>query len=188
MNKNIVLGSIAVIIVVLFALTLNFDSNNSENIKDTNKTDVETTDSTSVKNTVAPKTTNIVKTETFTNVLPKVGNYECNYETVTQSMVNTNTVYLSDGKMRAEFRSQASSGVVTSSAVVYDGTYLYTWTEGQPVGTVSRPKSISDFPVVIPRDLVESKSLGSGVNSASWSCHPWSKNPSMLVKPSYVKF
>ncbi len=130
---------------------------------------------------------NTVSTEVFTNILPHKGNYECEYEEVTQSSRSSHVVYLSDGKMRGEFRTSAVSGG-SSNIMVYDGTFLYTWIEGQTIGTKTQPKSLSDFPSIIPKDMLESKILGSGLNSASWDCHAWSKVPSLLVKPSYVKF
>ncbi len=71
--------------------------------------------------------------------------------------------------------------------MVYDGVNLYTWSEGKTQGTVTQPKSLADFPAIIPRDLVAAKVLGSGLNSASWFCHAWSKDPSLLVKPAYLK-
>ncbi|MFZ2521892.1 MAG: hypothetical protein WAX44_02535 [Minisyncoccia bacterium] len=130
---------------------------------------------------------NTVSTEVFTNILPHKGNYECEYEEVTQSSRSSHNIYLSDGKMRGEFRTYSVSGGI-SNIMVYDGSRLYTWIEGQTVGTSMVPKSLSDFPSIIPKDILQSKILGSGLNSASWNCHAWSRVPSLLAKPSYVKF
>ena len=190
MNKNILWGSIGVVVVVLFVWLIISNGNRSADTVQSDTVVQNTESGTVTKNTVTTNTTNTIKstpTETFTNILPKLGNYQCDYEEVTQSTRSTNTVYLSDGKMRAEFRSRDSVGNSTGSIMVYDGVNLYTWTEGKTTGTVSHPKSLSDFPSIIPRDIVGAKVLGSGLYSASWNCHPWSKDPSMLMKPSYLK-
>ena len=89
--------------------------------------------------------------------------------------------------MRGEFRTSTASGAI-SNIMVYDNSYLYTWIEGQTVGVRIQPKSLSDFPSIVPKDILESKVLGSGLSSVSWNCHAWSKVPALLTKPSYVKF
>ena len=185
MNKNILWGSAAVVLVVLVIWMINISGNDSNDLAPvaTTTKDAVVVPSTKVAST---KVSTTVKTQTFTNILPKVGNYQCDYESVTPTERTINTVYLSDGKMRAEFRTSNANGGA-SNVMVYDGTYLYTWTEGKSTGTVTQPKSISDFPSIIPRDIVAAKVLGSGLYSASWNCHAWSKVPSMLAKPSYLK-
>ncbi len=120
-------------------------------------------------------------------IFSEKGNYQCDYEQVTNELRSSNVVYVSDGKMRGEFRTSQTGGG-TSTIVVYDGSYLYTWTEGQSKGTVSQPKTLADLPSIIPEDVSSGRILGSGTNSVSWNCHAWSKDASKLVKPSYVNF
>jgi hypothetical protein len=131
--------------------------------------------------------TNAMPTPTFTNILPSAGNYNCIYNVTANGIKNVNTLYLADGKMRGEFRATNAQGISLSNIMVYDGRFLYTWIEGQSKGTVSEPKSINDLPAIIPKDIVASRSLGSGLNNASWECHPWSKDSTMLMKPSYLR-
>ncbi|KND48078.1 MAG: hypothetical protein AB201_00550 [Parcubacteria bacterium C7867-006] len=186
MNKNILWVTLAVVVVVLIVWMASLSGEKDViNIETPDVTD-QSTNTTGVKTTTGSKSVSTIKTQTFTNILPKVGNYQCDYEAVTPTTRTTNTIYLSDGKMRGEFRTTTANGSI-ANIMVYDGTYLYTWVEGQSVGTASQPKSLSDFPSIIPKDLVASQSLGSGLNNASWSCHPWSKVSSMLQKPSYLK-
>ena len=185
MNKNILWGSLAVVGVVLVVWLIVSKGNapvESVNTEDTTKSVV--AEKTPAKPAVS-KPVSVAPTETFTNILPKLGNYQCDYEEV-NVVRSTNTVYLADGKMRAEFRSRTASGS-TNNIMVYDGVNLYTWTEGKDTGTVTRPKSLSDFPAIIPKEIIAAKVLGSGLYSASWMCHPWSKDASMLQKPSYLK-
>ncbi len=189
MNKNIIWGSVAVIVIVLFAWLLSSGGNTPVPNENTNTSTGQNTNTDTTKPQVAtnPKVVTPTITQTFTNVLPRLGNYQCDYEEVTQSTRSTNTIYLSEGKMRGEFRSRDAQGNVTASMMVYDGVNLYTWTEGKTTGTVTQPKSLSDFPPIIPKDIVGAKVLGSGLFSASWYCNPWPKDPSMLAKPSYLK-
>ena len=184
MNKNILWGSLAVVVVVWFVWMLS--SNAGMPAETVVVTDTTKTNTTPTKNTTPAKPVVSKPTETFTNLLPKLGNYQCDYEEVTQTTRSSNTVYLSEGKMRAEFRSRTATGS-TNSIMVYDGVNLYSWTEGKTAGTVIQPKSLSDFPAIIPRDIVAAKVLGSGLFNASWNCHPWSKDATLLVKPSYLK-
>lgn len=188
MNKNILLGSLVVVLVVALAGFILMKDNNIPTATE-KSVEIEKTATTSVTPS-ASKTTSVkltsTPTATFTNILPKLGNYQCDYESVSQSSRTTNTVYLSDGKMRAEFRTTGYSATI-SNIMVYDGVNLYTWVEGQSVGSVTHPKSLSDFPSIIPKDLVAAKSLGSGLNSVSWNCHAWTVDKTMLVKPSYLK-
>ncbi len=187
MNKNILWVGLAVVII---GLVFWLGSGPMSGV-DTNSSTATTTDSTSVKTEVkvpvsSKPVTNTVKNVSFTNILPKVGNYQCDYSSVTQQERITNTIYLSEGKMRGEFRSTTANSSI-SNIMVYDGSYLYVWAEGKTTGTVTQPKSVSDFPAIIPKDILSSTSLGSGLNNASWSCHPWSVDKTMLAKPSYLK-
>ena len=133
--------------------------------------------------TATPPATPTLK-NTFTSLFPQRGNYQCDYTEVSSSQASNNVIYFSDGKMRAEFRSNNS----VASIMLYDGVYMYKWTEGSAKATISTPKSISDFPAIIPKDFTTGVVLGSGLSSASWSCHAWLKDASKLVKPSYLTF
>lgn len=181
--KNFLIG-LVVVVLIFFGIWLFKSKNNSSSSVSNNSVTTETP-TPSPTPSVTPTTP--VKSATFTSILPQQGNYECNYESVTQSTRSTNVIYLSKGKMRGEFRSTNGQGIATASIMVYDGRYLYSWTEGKSTGTVSEPKSISELPALIPRDIAQSKVLGSGLYSVSWACHQWIAVPSLLAKPSYLK-
>ncbi len=124
---------------------------------------------------------------TYHSLLTQTGNYECDYSQVQSSGQAKNVIYLSGGKMRAEFRS-TSSGVGTSNLAVYDGHYLYEWQEGFSTGTKTVLTSLSQLPAAIPTDLTSGKIYGSSYESVGWLCHPWSADASLLAPPSYVTF
>ncbi len=191
--KKILLGAVAIIALVLVGFFIGSKKSSDTDIL---KTATTTTDSSALggtqgtggmksgSNVTVDKST----TPLATNLFPQKGSFQCVYEQADKSGRSTNTVYIADGKMRAEFRSKDSQGFGTLSMMVYDGTYLYRWVEGQSSGTMTRPTSLSQIPVVVPTDIHEGKVLGSGVNNVSWDCHAWSKVSSMLTRPSYVKF
>ncbi len=185
-NTKWVVGAV----VAILLLVVLFGGNDGKNPSDANAT---TTPKEDVKVNPAPvtKTTPAKPIEgmkvSLGGIFSEPGNYQCDYEQVSQLTRATNVVYISNGKMRGEFRTSTAQGS-TATMVVYDGSYLYVWTEGKSTGTVTQPKTIKDLPGIIPEDVSSGRILGSSANNVSWNCHAWSKVPSLLVKPSYVTF
>jgi len=123
---------------------------------------------------------------TYKSLLTQQGNYECDYDQVTASGQNHNVIYISDGKLRAEFHS--NTGANAGSFAVYDGHYLYTWTEGKSTGIRTVVTSLGQLPAAIPRDLTSGQIYGNSTYGVGWKCHSWLVNKSLLVPPLYVKF
>jgi hypothetical protein len=96
-------------------------------------------------------------------------------------------IYLSGGKLRAEFRT-ISGNVTAANLSIYDGHYLYSWKEGQSTGTKTGVTSLSQLPAAIPANLTSGKIYGNTYESVGWKCHAWIANNSILVPPSYVSF
>ncbi len=185
-------GALVILGIIFWAL----GGGKSENLE-TNTENVSTTTEetkTTATQTSKPTTTGTVTTAPVTGmkvslggIFAEKGNHQCHYEQATQQSRSKHVVYISDGKMRAEFRTSAALES-TNTLMVYDGNYLYVWTEGQTVGTRTQPKTIQDLPSIIPEDITSGRVLGSGINNVSWNCYAWSKDASKLVAPSYVKF
>jgi hypothetical protein len=96
-------------------------------------------------------------------------------------------IYISNGKMRGEFR--ATAGTVTSAnLMIYNGGYLYSWVEGTTVGKKTSINSLADLPAVIPQDLTSGAIYGTSSDSVGWDCHDWLTDNSVFVIPTYVKF
>lgn len=190
--KNTLIGLVAVLVLVSLGFFIGSKKSSDRELNIATTTPNVTSGINTQKTTTQPKTSSIavVKSTTplATNLFPQKGSYECKYEQATPVGRSTNTIYIADGKLRAEFRSMDAQGFGTLSMMVYDGAYLYSWIEGQGVGKVTRPASLKDIPVVVPADIHEGKVLGSGIDNVSWDCHAWSKTTSLLNKPSYVKF
>jgi hypothetical protein len=72
--------------------------------------------------------------------------------------------------------------------MVYDGTYLYTWTEGMGAGQKTTLRAVSDIAKLIPNDTSLAMILGKPTDGVSWNCFPWIVDGSKLSAPSYIKF
>lgn len=120
-----------------------------------------------------------------------MGNTSCTYEQVAAgagTVRSTNSLYISGGKIRGEFRARGATGNSTNSIMVFDGTTLYTWTEGTASGTKTSVKSASDVGMLLPKSLAGDKVLGTNLDSVSWDCHPWIPDTSMFTLPSGISF
>jgi len=124
---------------------------------------------------------------TLGGIFAEAGNHQCDYTQANSQGKNESVLYFSGGKMRGEFRTYAGEQSI-NTIMIYDGSYLYTWTEGKTTGTRTQPKTIKDLPSLIPEDITSGKILGSGTNNVSWNCRAWNKDTSKLVLPTYVKF
>lgn len=190
MKNNLLWGAI-ILVVVIFGAVILSNSSPAPKAADTSTaaTQTESTNTTSTKTATAAKPAEPIdgmKTS-LGGIFDEKGSYECDYDSLGQQSRTSNVVYIADGKMRGEFRTINTQGT-QASIVVYDGSYLYVWTEGQAKGTVSQPKTLKDLPGIIPEDVSSGRILGTSANNVSWMCHAWSKNSSMLAKPSYVVF
>ncbi len=141
----------------------------------------------------APKTTKDTASKTpaqnaFKSLLTQKGSYECDYTQVTKNGQGSNVIYMYGGKLRAEFRTSNPQGGVTANLLIYDGHYVYEWREGSSSGTRSVLTSLSNLPLVIPKNLTSGQIYGDSFESVGWRCHTWLTNKSLLMPPSYVTF
>ena len=179
MSQNTLIGAAVIFILAIIGIwyfTSSSLSTGNSNVTTTTETTTGTTGTT-------PKPTN-----TFRSIFTQSGNNECRFEQVENSSRSTNVVYISEGKMRGEFRTTTDGIETTSSIMIYDGGYLYVWQEGKTTGTKTAIRSLADLPQAIPTDLSSGAIFGTSVDSVSWDCHPWNKDSKMLVVPTYVKF
>lgn len=124
---------------------------------------------------------------TFKSLLTQTGSYQCDYSQVQSTGQSNNVIYIYGGKLRGEFRT-SKNGDTIANLVVYDGRYLYSWQEGSSTGTRTVLTSLSQLPLVIPKDLTSGQIHGTNYESVGWNCHTWLTNKSLLTPPSYVTF
>jgi|SRR6185369_26379 len=125
---------------------------------------------------------------TYKSLLTQTGSYECDYSSVTATGQTSNVIYIYGGKLRGEFRTISSPDKNSANLFVYDGHYLYQWTEGTSEGVKTVLTSLSQLPLIIPKDLTSGKIYGDSFVSVGWHCHTWLTNKSLLTPPSYVTF
>ncbi len=124
---------------------------------------------------------------TFKSLLTQTGSYQCDYSQVQSTGQSNNVIYIYGGKLRGEFRT-SKNGDTIANLLVYDGRYLYSWQEGSSTGTRTLLTSLSQLPLVIPKDLTSGQIYGTNYESVGWNCHTWLTNKSLLTPPSYVTF
>lgn len=191
MNKNLLFVLVIIAVVVLGVW---FSSSSSSNTSDSMSTSTEaaSTPQSATQQTqqkAAPKaaTKGVPNSTTYKSLLTQTGSYQCDYTAVDAKGQSTNVIYIYGGKMRGEFRT-TSPGESTANLFVYDGQYLYQWKEGMSVGTRTLLTSLSQLPLIIPKDLTSGAIIGNSYTSVGWQCHTWLTNKALLTPPSYVTF
>ena len=184
MNKTTVIWGIVIIVVVALGAWY-FSSMGTPAATPTGSTTTTST-STTGSTTGTTGTTKTAGSSTFHSIFTQSGNHECTYEQVGGATHGSSVVYISGGKMRAEFR---TTGTVTAAnLMIYNGGYLYAWKEGTTVGKRTSISSLSQLPDAIPQDLTSGAVFGTGSDNVSWDCHDWVTDPSLFVIPTYVTF
>ncbi len=128
--------------------------------------------------------------QSLQSLVRNMGNTTCSYQQVSTGSTarSVDALYISGGKIRGEFRSTTPQGISTNTIMLFNGTTLYTWTEGMISGTASSVHSASDVATLLPQSLGGNKTLGTSDNNVSWDCHPWIPVVSMLTLPAGVTF
>ena len=180
MNQKTIVWGLGIIIII--ALGLWYFSSSSAVPTDTTG-GTATTSTTGTPSTPAP-----AGASTFKSIFTQSGNHQCSYASSddSASTQSTSVVYISGGKMRAEFRT--SGATVSANFMIYNGGYLYTWKEGASVGKKSSIKSLAELPQAIPQDLTSGAIFGTASDNVSWDCHPWITDATYFTIPTYVKF
>lgn len=176
-----------VVVVLALSLLLYRDL---EDIQQTTPTSVTILNNTKSPSTVPSTPTTekgVPNASTYHSLLTQKGSYECDYSQVQSDGQSNNVIYISDGRLRGEFR-KLSGNTSQANLMVYDGHYLYQWAEGQTKGTRTVLSALSQLPLVIPRDLTSGGIYGDSYQSVGWDCHSWIPVKSLLAPPSYVTF
>lgn len=184
MNTNTVTG---IIVVVLLAIVGVWWVTSSQSATQTRNDQMAAATATSTTSGSGSSTGTSKGTTSFKSIFTQTGSYECDYEQVGGQGRASNRIYISGGKMRAEFRTTTGTGT-TATLMVYSGGYLYTWTEGKTTGTKTKISALADLPQAIPTDLTSGAIYGTTADSVGWDCHNWNTDKTLLTVPSYVKF
>lgn len=97
----------------------------------------------------------------------------CSIKTTGTSIQRSGTMYVADGKMRADF---------TNTSMIDDGTYLYAWAKGATKGLKLLAAS------GVSGSAIASNGGFDLVTPLSFACNPWTKDASVFVPPSSISF
>jgi hypothetical protein len=197
MNRYLVLSLVIIVCLAGWFLSSSQSAWQGADMASTGATTATTSAATDARSAAKVTTAPVKKTTTTTapksaaaaykSVITKTDSYRCDYEQVSPTQRTSGRVYVADGKMRTELHTSGVN-VTANSLAVYDGTYLYTWTEGLATGIKTQPTSVAQLPLILPNDLTGSTILGSSENSVSWHCRSWVADATLFAPPTYVKF
>lgn len=118
--------------------------------------------------------------------LGQTGNYTCTFFSIQESgSRNEGTLYVSNAKMRTDFRViNAATGVMTDTHVIRTNGYTYTWVDGTLSGFKRSAQSTN-----IPRAIAQSIGFAESETARfSWDCHPWIPDIAKLTPPKEITF
>ena len=118
-------------------------------------------------------------------LMARGGDHKCTFDQTVENSHSTGTVYISNGKMRGDFKSDVSAAgtnMSVESHMISDGEFMYTWSSMMPTG----------FKMKIDQASSPSDEAGQGTFDAnmklSYDCAPWSPGSSQFTLPSSITF
>lgn len=137
--------------------------------------------------TTTASTTNEVPTGkkiAFTEFMKKGGSYKCTVTQTVATMTTNGTVYLDDGKVKADFAVSVAGQSINTSMIVRDG-YSYTWTSNSPTKGLKTK-------IASKAGDTSASSKGTytwdGSQIGEYSCDAWVAEASMFEIPKTVTF
>ena len=115
----------------------------------------------------------------FSDFYTRSGSWKCDVRTETQGVTSEGVVYVSDGKIRADFDSTVSGNEVTSF-MIHDGTSVYTWSSLQSQGVRMD---------VTEGEEVDGEAAGTGPQGdVEYNCAPWAADATVFIPPATIEF
>jgi hypothetical protein len=143
------------------------------------------TASTSPTTTAATSTKPTTKKIAFSEFIKQGGSYKCMVTQTVATMTTMGTVYLDNGKVKAEFEVSVAGQTISTSMIIRDG-YSYTWTSNSPtkgfktkIATGGQGNSSAGAKGTITWD---------GSQIGDYSCDPWVADASVFEIPKTVTF
>ncbi len=118
------------------------------------------------------------------------GTETCKFTSLTPETDTNGVVYVSDGILRGDFVStvrSATGGRVVESHLLADQSYFYIWSQSNSgIGMKIAISTMVDEGA--PDGGISGLALFDITRKLDLHCMPWSKNPSLLVRPKGVSF
>ncbi len=120
-------------------------------------------------------------------LIARGGDYKCTFDQVVENSRSTGTVYISNGKMRGDFKSDVSAAgtnMSVESHMISDGEYMYTWSSMMPTGM----KLKIDQTITTSSETFGQQGSFDANMQLSYDCDPWSPDSSQFTLPSAITF
>lgn len=120
---------------------------------------------------------------TLSTLMALTGSFTCSVATAAGDTQSSGTVFISNGQMRGDFNSTTkASETVIETHLIKAGGYTYTWSSAAPQGVKFADSAV-------PANTSGTGSQGvDDKTQVTYSCTPWSEDPSKFAPPSTVSF
>lgn len=111
------------------------------------------------------------------------GSWKCVVDTTTATALSAGVVYVSEGKVRADFTTSVPSYGSVETHLIADGVDTYTWSSVMPQGIKAKMTTESG--------KTSAGTSGQGINASTiyrYDCEPWAADASLFSVPSSVTF
>lgn len=122
--------------------------------------------------------TNASGTATFGELAMRADSSECQVSTTHDVVTSSGTVYVANGKVRADFTAKAVGMSITGHVIQTEG-YAYSWSDLMPQGVKVR---IDEAPAAAASQGFDSST------QVEYSCIEWMTDESKFAVPSSVTF
>ncbi len=123
---------------------------------------------------------------TLKSLLAMGQSVQCTFSTTNEGAKSDGTVYVSNGKMRGDFKTVSDKMNVNNHMIV-DGQYSYVWSDQSKQGMkMELKKEETSSPTGAPANGQQN---GPNLNEkVNYTCKPWSANAEMFALPSGITF
>lgn len=120
-------------------------------------------------------------------LIARGGDHVCTFDQTVENSRSTGTVYISNGKMRGDFKSDVSASgtnMSVESHMISDGEFMYTWSSMMPTGFKMAVVQNTTADGTTPT----SQQMFDANMKLSYDCDPWAVDASKFTLPSAVTF
>lgn len=119
---------------------------------------------------------------TYADLIARAGSWKCDVAVSVEEAPSQGTVYVSDGKIHADFTAQveAMGGKSVRTQMIQTDGYVYTWSDMTSQGykmEIPEGEAQADAPQGISYD-----------SRVTYDCAPWVADASLFVPPSTITF
>ncbi len=123
----------------------------------------------------------------FSQFIKQKGSYECDVHQFVGDVDTKGKVFISNGKIRANFNTEANGSEITGSVIIRDG-FAYTWTSFFPTGFKVAVKEDADGNLE-GNVTADGKQYNWNANKiGDYDCVTWTADPKQFEVPATITF